>query len=217
MVQLLPDNKADPITHHGQPEETTAFYHAMYACLENLQVIRGIHSLGVPVDQRYEDQETAFQCAVRNSCFTLASFLRDNGVDVNILANRGLLWSSRPPVTLLGQIAIQNSSSSISRLIFLLDDKIPGDRVAVYVVPSSSHTVFHEMARLHGDGLDSLTISRGLTICSEYFQPSPAIRNARSLPIYLEGNRDDSVEGCGGNTALHYAVIHANYETVGFF
>ncbi|KAL8791975.1 MAG: hypothetical protein Q9195_005464 [Heterodermia aff. obscurata] len=216
MVQLLLDNNAEPTAYHGQPLEITAFYHAAYACFENLEVIRRIHSLGVPIDQRYQYQETAFQCAVHNGCFTLASFLRDNGADINILSNRGLMWSSRPLVTLLGQIAVQNSSSSISRLIFLLDDRVPGDRVAAYVVPSLNHTVFHEMARLNGDSLDSLTISRGLTTCSGYFQPSPALWNAKSLPNYIEGVRDDSVEGCGGNTALHFAVIHANYETVWF-
>ncbi|KAI9706668.1 MAG: hypothetical protein M1836_003677 [Candelina mexicana] len=216
MVQLLLDNNAEPIAHQGQPEETTALYHAAYACFENLQVLRRIHCLGVPIDQRYQYQETAFQCAVRNGCFTLASFLRDNGADVNILANCGMMWSCRLPVTLLGQTAVQNSSSSISRLIFLLDDGAPGDRVGVYVVPSLSHTVFHEMASLNGDSLDGLTISRALTICSEYFRPSSAIWNARSLPNYIEGSRDNSIEGCGGNTALHYAVMHANYETVWF-
>ena len=216
MVELLLDNNAELIAHHDQPGETTAFYHAAYACFEKLPVIRRFHSLGVPVDQRYQYQETAFQCAVRYGCFALASFLRENGADINILAKGGLMWSCRLPVTLLGQIVVQNNSSSISRLIFLLDDTAPGDRVGVHVVPSLSHTVFHEMASLDGDSLDALTVSRGLTICAEYFRPSPAIWNARSLPNYIEGSRDDSLEGCGGNTALHIAVLHANYETVWF-
>ena len=87
----------------------------------------------------------------------------------------------------------------------------------MYVVPSLNHTVFHELASLNGDSLDGLTISRALTICSEYFQPSPATCNVSALAHYNEdGSRDDSLEGYGGNTALHYAVLHANYETVWF-
>ena len=217
MVQLLLDNGADPVAHRNTPEETTALYSSAYYSFENIDILESILTKGVHVDHVSEGHESPFQCAVRSGCFELASFLRKNGADVNILADHGLMWRSRRPNTLLAGLAMQNSPSSLSGLIFLLNNETSSQKVDVIVTPSLSHTVFHELAALDGDRQDGLTTSRALTLCEQYFRPTAAILNAQALPHYdQDGKLDTSVEACGGNTALHYAVLHANYEAVHF-
>lgn len=128
-----------------------------------------------------------------------ASFLCNNGSDLNMLVTKGLCWRSLVPVTLLGVLVQENGPSSLSCLTFLLDRNTQGGKVEIVVEPQLGHTVFHELAKLDGDRQDGLTISRALALCAEYLQPTPNLLNGQSLP-YQDG--DDSVEGCGGNTAL---------------
>ena len=217
MAQLLLDYGADPVAHRNTAKEITAFYFSAYSSFENLNVLESVLAKGVHVDHVSPDHETPFQCAVRNGCFRLASFLRENGANVNILANRGLMWRSRRPHTLLGGLVSLNSSSSLSGLTFLLDDRRSRQEVEIIVTPSLDHTVFHEIAILNGDRQDSLTTSRTLMLCERYFRPTAAVLNAQASPHYdHQGKLDGSLEAAGGNTALHYAVIHGNYEVVHF-
>lgn len=217
MVQLLLDHGADPVAHRNTAEEITAFYLSAYSSFENLNVLQSVLAKGVHVDHGSPDHETPFQCAVRSGCFRLASFLRENGANVNILANRGLMWQSRRLHTLLGGLVSLNSSSSLSGLKFLLDDIESRQKADIIVTPSLHHTVFHEIASLNGDRQDSLTTSRTLVLCEQYFRPTATVLNAKASPHYdHQGELDGSLEAAGGNTALHYAVIHANYEVVHF-
>ena len=211
MVQLLLANGADPVIHRKTANERTAFYLCAYANFENVTILQTLLSLGVGVDDGPRGHESPFQCAVRNGCFELASFLRNNGSNLNMLVTRGLFWRSEQPVTLLGVLVQENSPSSLSGLTFLLDRKAQGGKAEIMVEPQLGHTVFHKLAKLDGDRQDGLTTSRALAMCAEYFQPAPSLLNAQSLP-YQDG--DDSVEGCGGNTALHYAVLKGNFEVV---
>lgn len=217
MVQLLLDHGADPVAHRNTTQEITAFYISAYSSFEHLDVLQSVLAKGVHVDHANPDHETPFQCAVRNGCFRLASFLRENGANVNILADRGLMWQSRRPHTLLGGLASLNSSSSLSGLMFLLDERRGRQEVEIMVTPSLNHTVFHEIATLDGDRQDSLTTSRVLMLCEQYFRPIAAVLNAQASPHHdHQGKLDGSLEAAGGNTALHYAAIHANYEVVHF-
>ena len=211
MVQLLLANGADPVIHRNTANERTAFYLCAYANFENVTILQTLFSLGIGIDDGPRGYESPFQCAVRNGCFELASFLRNNGSDLNMLVTQGLFWRSLVPVTLLGVLVQENSPSSLSGLTFLLDRNAEGGKVKVVVEPQLGHTVFHKVAKLDGDRQDGLTTSRVLALCAEYFQPTPNLLNAQSLP-YQDG--DDSVEGCGGNTALHYAVLKGNFEVV---
>ena len=211
MVQLLLANGADPVIHRNTANERTAFYLCAYANFENVGILQTLFSLGIGIDDGPRGYESPFQCAVRNGCFELASFLRNNGSDLNMLVTQGLFWRSLVPVTLLGVLVQENSPSSLSGLTFLLDRNAQGGKVEAVVEPQFGHTVFHKLAKLDGDKQDGLTTSRALVLCAEYFQPTPNLLNAQSLP-YQDG--DDSAEGCGGNTALHYAVLKGNFEVV---
>ena len=217
MVQLLLDQGADPVAHRDTAQEITAFYLSAYSSFENLNVLQSVLAKGVHVDHASPNHETPFQCAVRNGCFRLAFFLRETGANVNILADRGLMWQSRRPHTLLGGLVSLNSSSSLSGIIFLLDDRRGRREVEIMVNPSLNHTVFHEIATLDGDRQDNLTTSHILVLCEQYFRPTAAVLNAQASPHYdHQGELDGSLEAAGGNTALHYAAIHANYEVVHF-
>ncbi|KAJ9648632.1 hypothetical protein H2199_001487 [Coniosporium tulheliwenetii] len=199
----------------GEDDELplSALYQCALASFEDLTVAEELCGRGLGIDDGPPDYETPFVCAVRNGCYTLADFLRRKGANVNALSTRGLLWSSKRLQTLLGLLVLNNGPSSISGIKFLLDDQ-PTSRVDLTVQPTLNYTVFHVLAMLDGDSQDGLTTSRALELCDVYFEADPAALNAQSLPH--ENNGDGSTEARGGNTALHHAVIHANFEVAAF-
>ena len=122
------------------------------------------------------------------------------------------MWKSSKPESLLSLLARNNGPPSISGLRFLLDSESVA-RCDFLAEPTRNHSVFHVFAQLTGDSLDTMTTERALQICYEYYDPSPTLLNLQSRP---HENADGSVEARGGNTALHYATIHANFEVVKF-
>ena len=187
----------------------------LYCCadhgLEHMPTIQLILELGVDVDKTPPDYQTPFACAVANRCFKLAGFLREKGADPNTLYRKGLFNHTAYPSTLLGFLVIKNSQSSISCLDFLLQKKPHLMPVHLVVEPVLNYTVFHRLALIPGDSQDSVTTTLALSACSSYFDPGPDDLNQTTLRA---PNSDGSVESEGGNTALHLAVIFANFEVV---
>jgi ankyrin repeat protein len=190
----------------------SALYRCASASLEDTEVAMALLARGLGVDAGPSDYETPFQCAVRNDCYTLADFLRDQGAKVNALCRQGLFWISSKPESLLSLLARDNSPHSLSGLRFLLDPESV-IRCDFLAEPTRNHSAFHVIAQVIGDALDSMTTSRALQICYEYYSPSSAELNLQSRP---HEDPDGSVEARGGNTALHYATLHANFEVVEF-
>jgi len=117
-----------------------------------------------------------------------------------------------------------NRAPSLSGLGFLLEPKscaMGTSTVNVVVEPELTHTAFHAIAMLDGDSLDSDTATKALDKCDEYFMPNSVIFNMKSCPqLHHHASPSDtdvkSVVDQGGNTALHYAAIYANFEAVDF-
>jgi hypothetical protein len=93
--------------------------------------------------------------------------------------------------------------------------------VNVVAEPELNQTAFHAIAMLNGDFLDSDTATKALEERDEYFKPSTVILNMKSRPrLHTHASPSDtnvkSVVDQGGNTALHYAAIYANFEAVNY-
>jgi ankyrin repeat protein len=203
---------ADAMAVENAETKLSALYQCASASLEEIEVAAALLDRGLGVDAGPPGYETPFQCAVRNGCYRLADFLRSQGANVNALCRGGLMWKSSKPESLLSLLARNNGGPSISGLRFLLDSESAA-RCNFLAEPTRNHSVFHVFAQLDGDSLDTMTTERALQICYEYYDPSPAMLNLQSRP---HENADGSVEARGGNTALHYATIHANFEVVKF-
>jgi ankyrin repeat protein len=210
VAQKLLDVGADAQVRQNDISPVTALYQCAEASFQDIAIAQELYKRGVRVDDGPPGHETPFQCAVRNGCYILAQFLRDMGANVNALSSSGLMWRSTREQTLLCLLARNNSPSSISGLQFLLDGT---SKVDILVEPSLNHTVFHILAMLDGDSQDGLSTTRALDLCKDYFEPTIEDLNIQSFP---HEHGDASVESGGGNTALHYAVIHANFPVVEF-
>lgn len=204
---------ANPLARDNDKSGLSALYQCAASSLQDVRVAQELCLRGVGVDDGPEDHESPFCCAVRNGCYVLANFLRSQGADVNRLSARGLLWGSVWPLTLLGLLALNNQPSSIAGLQLLLDPEAT-TRVELVVDPVLDRSVLHVMAMLNGDSHDGLTTSRSLDLIDAYFNLDSSSLDIQTLPHANGG--DGSVEARGGNTALHLAVIHANFEVVVF-
>jgi ankyrin repeat protein len=178
---------------------------------EDLPTIDRFLQQGVEVDKAPLDFETPFASAVTNRCFKLGGLLRQKGADPNALYRQGLFGSATYHSTLLGFLVNENSHCSIPCIDFLLrkdSDYIP---VNLTVTPILNHTVYHKLALLRGDSQDPVATSIALSLCTAYFNPNPQDLNQVTA---CDPNPDGSVESKGGNTALHLAVMYANFEVV---
>jgi hypothetical protein len=213
---------ADATLGESEDLPTSALYQCVLASLEDLMLAEELCKRGLGVDDGPSDYETPFMFAVRNGCFKLADFLRSHGADVNALCSRGYMWSSTTRHTLLFMLLRNNRAPSLSGLSFLLEPKSCASGtpiVNVVVEPELNHTVFHAIAMLKGDSLDSDTATKALDKCDKYFMPNSVILNMKSFPhLHHHASPSDtdvkSVVDQGGNTALHYAAVYANFEVV---
>ena len=204
---------ANPLAFENDQSGLSALYQCAASSLQDLTVAEELCQRGVGIDDGPEDHESAFCCAVRNGCYVLADFLRSKGADVNRLSYRGLLWGSIWPLRLLGLLALNNQPSSIAGLQLLLSPEA-NTMVELVIDTVLNRTVLHVLAMLDGDSHDGLTTSRSLELIDGYFGLDAAALDIKTLPH--ENGADGSVEAQGGNTALHLAVIHANFEVIVF-
>jgi ankyrin repeat protein len=179
---------------------------------EDIPTVEQFLRHGVGIDEApAPDTGSPFARAVTNSCFRLASLLLERGANPNLLYRHSLGASAHYPTTLLGFLAVRNTQGSISGLDFLLQERPNMPRINLITRPVLNYTVFHTLATLSGDAQDSLATSLALSLCTSYFRPRPADLNRTS---FRKPSPDGSVEDEGGNTALHLAVIKANFEVV---
>jgi len=213
-------------TKLGDSEDlpTSALYQCVVASLEDLMLAEGLCQRGLGVDDGPSDYETPFMFAVRNGCFKPADFLRSHGANVNALCSRGYMWSSVTRHTILLVLHRNNRAPSLSGLSFLLNPKscaTVAPVVDVVVEPELNQTAFHAIVMLNGDSLHSDTATKALKKCDEYFKPSTVTLNMKSCPrLHTRASPSDtdmkSVVDQGGNTALHYVAIYANFEAVNY-
>jgi len=209
-IECLLEHSANVCTPQNQKIPTTILYQCAESGYQELSIIDRFLAGGVGIDDRPEEYETPFVCAVRNRCFNLAEYLLSKGANPNAMATKGLMFSASEPITLLGALVSENSQSSIACVRFLLRERPGSERVNLIVRPSGNRTVFHQLASLDGDQQDPEATRVILEVCGEYFEPTSNDLNALSKSTHMA----DSVECAGGNTALHLAVIHGNYEVV---
>jgi ankyrin repeat protein len=199
---------------------TSALYQCVLASVEDLVLAEELCRRGLRVDDGPLDYETPFMFAVRNGCYKLASFLRHQGANVNALCSRGYMWTSHTRHTLLLLLLRNNRATSLSGLNFLLDQSTHtagNATVDIIVDPERNYTAFHAIAMLNGDSIDSDTATKALAQCERYFAPGPAILDIGSYPRSSSDKTDARVvHDAGGNTALHYAAIYANFEAIDF-
>jgi len=188
---------------------TSILYQSAESSYQELHVIDRFLAAGLGIDDGPDLYETPFFCAVRNRCFVLAEHLLAEGAKVNALATKGLMFRSLVPITLLGALVNENSQSCLGCVHFLLRERVGYEKVNLVVQPSRNYTVFHLLASLDGDDQDPEVTRCLLQICGEYFDPT-----ANDLNYASKAWDIGAVESAGGNTALHLAIIHANYEVV---
>ena len=208
-ILCLLDHGANVFEVQNPTIPTNILYMCAESSYQELPVIDRFLTAGLGIDDGPDMYKTPFFCAVRNRCFILAEYLLAKGAKVNALATRGLMFRSSVPMTLLGALVNENSQSCLGCVRFLLRERVGYEKVNFVVEPSRNYSVFHLLASLDGDDQDPEVTQSLLHICGEYFDPT-----ANDLNYASKAWDIGAVESAGGNTALHLAIIHANYEVV---
>ena len=215
-VQSLLKHGADPLIVENASTPNTILSHSAHYGFQELDIVSQFLSAGVGVDSRPVDVETPFACAVLSRGFVLAEFLREKGADVNALFKKSIMGFSFQPITVLNILLTENSPGSLSCIEFLFRERPGYKRVSIIVEPARGQTVFHILANLVGDVQDKSSTISALSLCHDYFEPTPEDLNQTTLPYSGSDFNPANTHHRGGNTALHHAVVTGNLEVVKF-
>ena len=213
-VQYLLKNSANPNVVENASTPNTILYQCAHYGFQDLDTVSRFIDAGVGVDSRPVDVETPFVCAVLSRGFVLAEFLREKGSDVNALFKKSIVGMSFESITVLNVLLTENSPGSLSCIEFLFRERPGYKRVNMIVEPARNHTVFHILANLVGDVQDKSSTINALSLCADYFDPTPDDLNKTTLPHSGPDYNPANTDHQGGNTALHRAVITSNLEVV---
>ena len=220
-ISVLISHGANLLARENDSKPVTALYHCAKTCFEDTSVVAKLLKGGVGVDDGPQGYETPFFCAVRHRCFVLAEFLYEHGANPNVRCTQGHMWKDPHghPVSLLSVLAKAHHSGSVScfQFLFRICESHSGSRLDLVVDPLLGHTIFHTLAFLDGDRLDGHTTLELFRLCGDYFQPNAEDLNRQSAPHPRSPSSVvPSIQESGGDTALHFAVMMANYEAVKF-
>lgn len=200
VFSLLVKSRADPLAPApGSPALTLLYKCAQYAH-EDIACARALLDAGVKVDDGPAGYETAFACALRNRCFTLAELLWEKGADVNMEYQKGSNLASVKPYTVLGHLIREYDMGALACLRFLFRDR-PGRSTPDFVVSRSlGITALHLLAMAPYPKQSDYDTRMLLGCVLDHFEPTA---QDVSAPCALVGY-----------SALHMAVLLSNSAVV---
>jgi ankyrin repeat protein len=181
-------------------EPVTLLYECAWVANDDPDFAQALIEHGVAVDESPDDYETPFGCALRNRCFALAKCLLQNQADVNKEYKSGLFLARERAMTVLGHLVTECSVGTLACLNFLFRSDGPPCRPDFVVSRHLGLSVLHVVAITPFARQDERASGMILAALLTYFKPSQG-----QLDMAFSDQR---------YTALHIAVLYANYTVV---
>jgi ankyrin repeat protein len=178
-------------------EPVTLLYECAWVANDDPEFAEALINHGVDVNESPSDYETPFGCAVRNRCFRLADCLLRNHADVNREYKAGLFFARERAMTVLGHLVAECSVGTLACLNFLFRSESLSSRPEFVVNRHLGLSVLHVVANTPFARQDDRASGMILDSLLTYFKPSQG-----QLDMTFSDQR---------YTALHIAVLHANY------